>query len=182
MKLADVRRDVRNAGLLGAGWNLAYRALNKVTRFMALTMLSVTPETVDASFLNGRSELEHRFLGAASGGELTADLVASLGAGIFEELVFRLAMLSVLCLLLVRVCDALRISRVFALLVAVLGSAVVFSAFHHLGPGAPPYEQGVFLFRTAAGILLGLLFVVRGFAVAVYTHALYDVHYYLTHP
>lgn len=129
----------------------------------------------------------HRLLGpepagAEPAGDLAADLVASLGAGIFEELVFRLALVSVLCLLLARACDALRVSRLPALLVGVAASAVVFSAFHHLGPGAPPFERGVFLFRAAAGLLLGLLFVVRGFGVVVYTHALYDVHYYLTHP
>ena len=120
--------------------------------------------------------------GAEPAGDLAADLVASLGAGIFEELVFRLALVSVLCLLLARACDALRVSRLPALLVGVAVSAVVFSAFHHLGPGAPPFERGVFLFRAAAGLLLGLLFVVRGFGVVVYTHALYDIHYYLTHP
>ncbi len=124
----------------------------------------------------------HRFLGAAPAGDLVADLVASLGAGIFEELVFRLALVSVLCLLLARMCDALKISRLPALLIAVLVSAVVFSAFHHLGAGAPAFERGVFVFRAAAGVLLGLLFVVRGFGVVVYTHTAYDVHYYLTHP
>ena len=120
--------------------------------------------------------------GAEPAGDLAADLVASLGAGIFEELVFRLALVSVLCLLLARACDALRVSRLPALIVGVAVSAVVFSAFHHLGPGAPPFERGVFLFRAAAGLLLGLLFVVRGFGVVVYTHAVYDIHYYLTHP
>ncbi len=129
----------------------------------------------------------HRLLGpepagAEPAGDLAADLVASLGAGIFEELVFRLALVSVLCLLLARACDALRVSRLPALIVGVAVSAVVFSAFHHLGPGAPPFERGVFLFRAAAGLLLGLLFVVRGFGVVVYTHAVYDIHYYLTHP
>jgi hypothetical protein len=62
VKLADVRRDVHNAGLGGALLNIGYRGLNKLTRFMALTMLSVTPETVDASFLMGRAEHDHRFL------------------------------------------------------------------------------------------------------------------------
>jgi hypothetical protein len=62
VSLDDVRRDVRNAGIAGAGLDIAYRALNKVTRFMALTMLSVTPETVDTGFLSGHAEHVHRFL------------------------------------------------------------------------------------------------------------------------
>jgi hypothetical protein len=63
----------------------------------------------------------------------------------------------------------------------VVFAALAFSFFHHVGHGAPPLRRDVFVFRAAAGILLGFLFVVRGFGVAVYTHALYDVHYYLTH-
>ncbi len=62
MSLDDVRRDVRNAGIAGVGLDIAYRALNKVTRFMALTMLSVTPDTVDTGFLSGDAEHVHRFL------------------------------------------------------------------------------------------------------------------------
>jgi len=43
-----------------------------------------------------------------------------------------------------------------------------------------PFEQRVFVFRAMAGLVLGLMFVVRGFGVCVYAHTLYDVHYYLT--
>jgi len=35
------------------------------------------------------------------------------------------------------------------------------------------------VFRTVAGLVLGTMFVLRGFAVCVYAHAVYDVHYYL---
>jgi hypothetical protein len=38
----------------------------------------------------------------------------------------------------------------------------------------------VFLFRAVAGVVLGVIFVVRGFAVCVYAHAVYDLHYYLS--
>jgi len=120
---------------------------------------------------------------AASGSDLrlSANLVASLGAGLFEELVFRLALVSILTLLLTRPCEVARLPRWTAAAIAVVIAAVLFSLFHHVGEGAPPIERGVFLFRAAAGLLLGILFVTRGFGVAVYTHALYDVHYYLHH-
>jgi hypothetical protein len=52
---------------------------------------------------------------------------------------------------------------------------VAFSAVHHLGPYGDKLLLGVFTFRVLAGLLFGLLFWFRGFAVAVYTHALYDV-------
>ena len=61
---------------------------------------------------------------------------------------------------------------------AVLISAVLFSWHHHLGE---PFEMGVFLFRTMAGVILGFLFWFRGFGVCVYTHAMYDVYYFLSH-
>jgi hypothetical protein len=89
LKLGDVRRDIKNAGLLGAGWNLTYRALNKVTRFMALTMLSVTPETVDASFLTGRAEHHHRFLSAAELEDLSRDPASELPAGFVAQALAR---------------------------------------------------------------------------------------------
>jgi len=62
VNLEDIRRDVRSGGIAGAALDVTYRALNKVTRFMALAMLSVTPDTVDRTFLSGNAEQVHRFL------------------------------------------------------------------------------------------------------------------------
>jgi membrane protease YdiL (CAAX protease family) len=112
---------------------------------------------------------------------LPADLVAALGAGLFEELVFRLAMVSIVSLLVARPCQVAGLPAWTPAAIAVVVAAFAFSLFHHVGPGAPPIERDVFVFRVAAGGLLGFLFVLRGFGVAVYAHALYDVHYYLTH-
>ncbi|MEM7205312.1 MAG: CPBP family intramembrane glutamic endopeptidase [Planctomycetota bacterium] len=113
---------------------------------------------------------------------LVANLIGSLGAGIFEELLFRLIMVSVLALFLMRATGAFGLPRALGGIGAVLISAVLFALFHHVGPGAAPFERSEFLFRSIAGAVLGLLFVVRGFGVCVYTHAFYDVHYYLTAP
>jgi hypothetical protein len=111
-----------------------------------------------------------------------ADFVGSLGAGIFEEAFFRFGILSLLSLGLVRAAAAFGLPRALGVASAVGISALLFALFHHLGPGAQPFTAPVFLFRTMAGLLLGALFVLRGFGVCVYTHAAYDVHYYLTHP
>ena len=77
MNLHTLRRDVRNAGIARVGLDYAYRAVNKITRLMALTMLSVTPETVDASFLSGDTERVHRFLSSP-------ELVALSGDPVYE--------------------------------------------------------------------------------------------------
>ncbi len=120
--------------------------------------------------------------GQGSGSSVDAsDFVGSLGAGLFEEAVFRLVLLSLLALAFTRACEAFSMPRAIGVIGAVIVSAVAFAAFHHIGVGGDPYVPGVFVFRAVAGVALGLLFVSRGFCVVVYTHAIYDVHYYLSH-
>ncbi|MGE3175231.1 MAG: CPBP family glutamic-type intramembrane protease [Planctomycetota bacterium] len=109
---------------------------------------------------------------------LLQDLVGSLGAGIFEEIVFRLGLMSLLVWLWLRAGAGTHASRLLGGVVAVVVSAVLFSLHHHL---REPFDRPVFLFRTMAGVLLGLLFWFRGFGVCVYTHAMYDVYFFLTH-
>jgi hypothetical protein len=120
-------------------------------------------------------------LGPPPGRAFVTDLVGSLGAGIFEELVFRLCGLSLLALLSIRAVAVFGLPRVTGVAVAVVLSGVVFALFHHVGPGAHVFDAQAFAFRTMAGVLLGALFVTRGFGVCVWAHAMYDVHYYLTH-
>jgi hypothetical protein len=126
--------------------------------------------------------LEGGALSAGAGGSstLAADLVGSLGAGIFEETVFRLGVLSVVAFLLGRLCANFSVPPILGVAAAILVSGLVFSWFHHVGPGGEPFVAEVFAFRAVAGVLLGILFVLRGFGVCVYTHAAYDVFFYLT--
>ncbi|MCC6781682.1 MAG: CPBP family intramembrane metalloprotease [Planctomycetes bacterium] len=109
------------------------------------------------------------------------ELVGALGAGLFEEAVFRLLLLSLASLLLTRAANAFGLPRATGVVAAVFLSALVFSWFHHVGPAGEPFHAPVFAFRAIAGVVLGAIFVVRGFAVVVYAHAAYDVHYFLTH-
>ena len=128
------------------------------------------------------AEKSFRLLGASEGEHsLAKDLVASLGAGIFEELFFRLFLLSLLVLLLARACDVFGIPKACATAFGILLSGFVFAFFHHVGAGAPKIEMPVLMFRTAAGTLLGALFVARGIGVCMWAHSIYDVHYFLTH-
>lgn len=109
---------------------------------------------------------------------LLQNLVASLGAGIFEELVFRLGLMSALAWLALRATHTFGLPRWFAGAVAVGVSAVTFSWFHHLC--GEPFDRPVFLFRVMAGAILGVLFWLRGYGVCVYTHAMFDIYFYLT--
>ncbi len=99
-------------------------------------------------------------------------LVMSIGAGVYEETVFRLGLLTGLVVLFQK---AIRMRPWIAITAAFFISSVLFSAVHHIPPYGDPLHLGVFTFRCLAGTIFGLLFWWRGFAVAVYTHALYDV-------
>jgi membrane protease YdiL (CAAX protease family) len=103
-------------------------------------------------------------------------IVMSLGAGVYEETVFRLGILTGLTLLFDRV---IGMRRWVAFLLALLLQAVLFSAMHHIPPYGDPLHAGIFTFRVLAGLCFGLLFWYRGFAIAVYTHALYDLYVFL---
>ncbi len=103
-------------------------------------------------------------------------IVMSLGAGVYEETVFRLGIMTGLVALLNR---AAGLRRSIAVTAALLVSAALFSAIHHIPPYGDPLHVGIFLFRLLAGVCFGLLYWHRGFAVAVYTHALYDLYVFL---
>jgi membrane protease YdiL (CAAX protease family) len=59
--------------------------------------------------------------------------------------------------------------------VAAVCSALLFSLVHHLGPLGEPISAGPLLYRFFAGLFFVALFKLRNFAVAVYTHTIYDV-------
>jgi membrane protease YdiL (CAAX protease family) len=112
---------------------------------------------------------------AADGGitqmPVTDGIVLSLGAGIYEELLFRVILTGGLYALL----TAANVRRRTAGLIAIVASAFIFSAFHYVGPYAYPLELNSFTFRMLAGLAFSALYMARGFGVAAWTHALYDV-------
>ncbi|HUU18307.1 MAG TPA: CPBP family intramembrane glutamic endopeptidase [Sedimentisphaerales bacterium] len=112
------------------------------------------------------------------GQSLLANIVTGIGAGIYEELVFRLILI---CLLMLLFQDVLRLTHIKAIVLSVLISAALFSAHHHvifvdgqLGQTAA-FNWTEFSFRTIAGIYFAILFAIRGFGVTAGTHAFYDI-------
>jgi len=96
----------------------------------------------------------------------------SVGAGLWEELVFRLGLLGGSVFLLGRITTWRPLA---VLVVALIVSSLAFSLYHHVGAGGEPLAADRFAFRTLAGILLGLVFATRGLAVVVYMHVFYDL-------
>lgn len=98
-------------------------------------------------------------------------LVTYVGAGIYEEVLFRLGLFSVLCFLL----RVVFLPKIAAIPLAAVAAAVAFAAAHHLGPSGEEVVAAKFLFRVAAGLFFTALYVFRGFGVAVGAHAGYDI-------
>lgn len=109
---------------------------------------------------------------------LLTDIVTGIGAGIYEELVFRLILI---CLLLVLFQDVLRLSSKSSVILSVLISAALFSAHHHIVfidgqfGRITDFNWTKFGFRTMAGVYFAILFAIRGFGITAGTHAFYDI-------
>jgi membrane protease YdiL (CAAX protease family) len=97
----------------------------------------------------------------------------SLGAGIYEELLFRVILVGALAAIGAR---AFGWTTRTAGIVAAVAGALLFSAFHYIGPYGDPLELGSFTFRALAGLVFSGLYLTRGFGIAAWTHALYDVY------
>ena len=102
---------------------------------------------------------------------LLGRIVGYFGAGIYEEVLFRLVLLATLWAMFRGWFGE---SKGPAIL-AVIFSSAIFSAAHYIGPHGEPFAIYTFLFRFVAGSFFAVLFVLRGFGVAAGTHAGYDI-------
>ena len=101
----------------------------------------------------------------------TSRLMLSLGAGLYEELFFRVILVSGLT-------AAAKLVFGFgvraASILAVVVGAFIFSAFHYVGAYGDPFDLQSFTFRMLSGLAFSGLYVLRGFGITAWTHALYD--------
>jgi hypothetical protein len=104
--------------------------------------------------------------------DVPTQLMISLGAGLYEELLFRVLLVAGLAYGARRL---LKWSPVASGALAAVVGALVFSAFHYIGPLGDDLALGSFTFRAIAGLLFSGLYLTRGFGITAWTHALYDV-------
>ena len=104
-------------------------------------------------------------------GQGIRNAVGFLGAGIYEELLFRLILLGLLTWAIRKGGCSPRWSTVLA----VLASSLLFAAAHYVGRYGDPLEVRSFLFRTVAGVFFAAVFLYRGFGIAAGSHAAYDI-------
>jgi len=97
----------------------------------------------------------------------------SFGAGFYEEVFFRLLLVSAFVLFFK--VYPMGMGRFAKHAVIVAATAVLFSLAHHIPPYGEEFSLYPFLFRTAFGITMSLLMLLRGFGITAWTHALYDV-------
>lgn len=108
----------------------------------------------------------------AAGGPGIRDFILYCGAGVYEEFLFRWLLVGSLLWLFRKVLPG---GPAAATAAAALSAALVFAAFHYLGPGGDPFSPGSFALRAAGGLYFGVVFIARGFGVAAASHALYDI-------
>jgi hypothetical protein len=100
-----------------------------------------------------------------------APLIGFLGAGLYEETLFRLALIPAFYRLL----RLVAMPPVAACTLAITASSILFSLAHHAGTPGEAFTWFAFIFRWTAGVFFAWVFVVRGFGVAVGTHTAYDI-------
>lgn len=104
-------------------------------------------------------------------GSLVNRAALGVGAGVYEELVFRLILLSLIILV------GTDLLKIRVSLVAAIGfflSSLTFAAYHHQPIGPEPFDATKFLFRAAAGLYLSIVFWYRGYGPAAGCHAAYN--------
>ena len=114
----------------------------------------------------------HILLMATNGHRIIQNVTLAIGAGIYEEILFRVILIflfNYVFKLVFRWNNYLRtgISIVFA--------SVFFSLFHFIGDFGDYFSFNIFMIRFLAGITLGILYCLRGFGITAWTHSLYDL-------
>ncbi len=103
----------------------------------------------------------------------SAATIVSLGSGIYEELVFRLLLLVPAIYVLKTWLSDKRVATAAAM----IGVSLLFTALHYtfFNPAGHQLDVSSFLFRFAVSMIFCILFILRGFGIAVGTHVTYDV-------
>jgi membrane protease YdiL (CAAX protease family) len=115
-------------------------------------------------------------------------LVYAVGAGLYEELLFRVIGIALVHALFF---DLLALPKHVGELASIGITAVLFALYHYFSfrigaPNAPPVPDGVLvdmftvhirktIFFLLAGVYLACIYVYRGFGIVAGAHALYDV-------
>ena len=107
-----------------------------------------------------------------TGKTILQQVTLAIGAGIYEEFLFRVLLIAGLSGILGFV---FMWDKTFKNIIAVVLSGGIFSAFHFMGEYGDFFSMELFLIRFFAGLFLGVLYIYRGFGITAYTHSIYDL-------
>ena len=102
---------------------------------------------------------------------LSERIAVSLGAGLYEEFLFRWLLITGVHTL---VCNVFKQSNLAGITSGVIMSSITFAMYHDF-PNFGTLGVVALLFYGIAGVYLSLIYVNRGFGIAAGTHAAYDI-------
>ena len=94
----------------------------------------------------------------------------SLGAGVWEEILFRLFIYNIIFLIVNKI-----LNKDVSYILSIVVSSILFSLFHYFGQMADVITLKSFIIRFVAGIILCLIYIKRGLGISCMTHYSYDV-------
>ncbi|HUT60484.1 MAG TPA: CPBP family intramembrane glutamic endopeptidase [Phycisphaerae bacterium] len=152
-------------------------------RFQPLVLAGMLGESgigilplIAISHLTGKIVMHAATATAPAWSLTTQQVLSGIGAGIYEEFIFRMLLIGIILVILV---DALGLDKHIVATVAVLLSAALFSLYHFPAEqlaGHSPFPWKDFTFRALAGAYLGVVYIARGFGVCAGVHALFNVY------
>lgn len=148
---------------------LSYFGIMLVESLLLAILVALISSTLTQWILPGMAEQSTGLVVQLS---YVQEFALSLGAGLYEELFFRVLLVSFFIWIFSKWFGTKSWASYTS---AILLSAVLFSAVHYTGNMGDPFTMSSFLFRFLFGVILNGIYVWRGFGVAAWTHALYDV-------
>lgn len=103
---------------------------------------------------------------------LIQQVTLAIGAGIYEEFLFRLLLIAGISSIIGFV---FQWSPILNKWIAMIIAAGIFSSFHFIGEFGDYFSFNIFMVRFLAGIGLGILYFFRGFGITSWTHSIYDL-------
>jgi hypothetical protein len=117
-----------------------------------------------------RNDGSHDVLLNSVSGSVTR-AVSFIGAGVYEEVMFRLLLVPAAFLGF----RMFEFPAKLAAVMAAISTSFLFALAHHVGPSADAFNLFAFSFRAAAGLFFASVFLLRGFGITVGCHTAYDL-------
>ncbi len=160
---------IQRAGTLSIVYAVFMTLESLIYALLLLSGVGIAAAILDESLQN---ILSSGWLMQNAGGLPQRQLLLGIGAGVYEELLFRVMFIGGGTFLMVKIFS---FSKLFSILCMLIISSILFSAVHHIGTAGEPIHSYVFIFRTLCGTVLGLIYIFRGPGIPVMTHSLYNV-------